>query len=232
MPPPATIALIAALPREIASLVQGTAADPTLIPQGVWLYRLDEAVIVAAGMGAERAAVAVEAARSAAPGLKLLVSVGLAGACIAGLGAGSVVEAGTVVDAATGETFPAASGSSSTLATTAAIASVAEKARLAQTFGAAIVDMEAATVARIALTRGLSFRAIKGVSDAHDFELSALGKFEGRQGSFRTGAFAFYTAIRPWTWARAIRLGSGSTKALKSLDAALRDLIAPAAPTV
>ena len=65
MPVPARIAIIAALPREIAGLVRGTKADASLMKVGVWLYRVDGAVVVAAGMGAERAAVAVEAAVSA-----------------------------------------------------------------------------------------------------------------------------------------------------------------------
>ena len=225
MPVTAKIAMIAALPREIAGLVRGVAADATLVKDGVWLYRLEDAVVVAAGMGAKRAAVAVEAALSAGD-VGMLISTGLAGGCAAGVEAGSVMEAGVVVDAGTGERFVAGVGSGVTLATAGAIASVAEKARLAATFGAAIVDMEAATVARIALARGLGFRAIKGVSDGVEFELSALAKFEGERGSFRTGAFAAYTAVRPWTWGKAIELGRGSAKALAALEAVLRGVVA------
>ena len=61
MPVPAKIAIIAALPREIAGLVRGTRPDAALVKDGVWLYRVPGTVIVAAGMGAERAAVAVGA---------------------------------------------------------------------------------------------------------------------------------------------------------------------------
>ncbi len=103
---------------------------------------------------------------------------------------------------------------------------MAEKARLAERYGASLVDMEAATVARMALARGLGFRAIKGVSDGYDFELGALGKFEGERGSFRTGAFAGYTAVRPWTWGKAMELGRGSAKALGALEAVLRGVLA------
>jgi adenosylhomocysteine nucleosidase len=88
------------------------------------------------------------------------------------------------------------------------------------------VDMEAATVGRLAMARGLGFRAIKGVSDGYDFELEALTQFEGERGSFRTGAFAAYTALRPWTWGKAIELGRGSAKALAGLEAALRGVLA------
>jgi len=222
MPGNVKIAVIAALPREIAGLIRGTSADASLIEEGVWLYRLEGAVVVAAGMGSARAAVAVEAAGEVA----MLISTGLAGGCVPGLEAGSVLEAGVVVDVRTGERFVAGVGSGVTLATAGAIAGVAEKVRLAETFGAAMVDMEAAAIARIALARGLRFRAIKGVSDGVEFELSALAKFEGERGSFRTGAFAAYTAVRPWTWGKAIALGRGSAKALAGLETALRGVLA------
>ena len=221
MPVPARIAIIAALPREIAGLVRGTGADASLAKEGVWLYRLEGAVVVAAGMGAERAAVAVEAAGA----VEMLISTGLAGACVAGVEAGAVMEAGVVVDVRTGERFAAGDGSGVTLVTGGEIASVTEKARLAERYGAELVDMEAATVARMALARGVGFRAIKGVSDGFDFELGALGNFEGERGSFRTGAFAAYTAVRPWTWARAMELGRGSGMALKGLEVVLRGVL-------
>jgi adenosylhomocysteine nucleosidase len=217
----ATIAIIAALPREIAGLVRGTRADASLARDGVWLYRVEGAVVVAAGMGAERAAVAVEAAGE----VEVLISAGLAGGCAPGVVAGAVMEAGVVVDARTGERFVSAAADGVTLATSGSIASVREKARLSESYGAALVDMEAATVARMASARGVGFRAIKGVSDGYDFELGALAKFEGERGSFRTGAFAAYTAVRPWTWGRAMELGRGSAKALAGLDEMLRGVL-------
>jgi adenosylhomocysteine nucleosidase len=220
------IAIIAALPREIAALVRGAKADAEWLKLGVWLYRVDGAVVVAAGMGAERAAMAVEAALVVSEA-RTLISTGLAGGCAPEVAAGSVVEAGAVVDAKTGERFAAADEAAGvTLATAEAIASVREKARLAERYGAMLVDMEAATVARIAREKGLGFRAIKGVSDAYEFELSSLGKFAGERGSFRTGAFALHTALRPWEWAKAMELGRGSTKALERLDEVLRGLVA------
>ena len=227
MPVSPKIAIISALPREVAGLVRGTKADASLSKQGVWLYRVDGAVVVAAGMGAERAGVAVEAALAAGE-VRVLISTGLAGGCAPEVEAGSVMEAGVVVDVRTGEKFVAGLGSGVTLATAGVIASVAEKARLASSYGAELVDMEAAAVARIALARGVGFRAIKGVSDGYEFELSALGKFEGERGSFRTGAFAGYTAVRPWTWGKSIELGRGSAKALAALEVALRSLLAGA----
>jgi adenosylhomocysteine nucleosidase len=222
---PGTIAIIAALPREIAAVVRGTKADAALVKDGVWLYRVDGAVVVAAGMGAERAAAAVSAALGAAD-VGTLISTGLAGGCVAGVVAGSVLEAGLVVDAVTGEGFVAGAGAGATLASAGAIASVREKASLAERFGAVMVDMEAAAVARIARKNGLRFRAIKGVSDGYEFELSSLAKFEGERGSFRTGAFAAYTAVRPWTWGKAVELGRGSSRALAGLAVTVRRAMA------
>jgi adenosylhomocysteine nucleosidase len=156
-----------------------------------------------------------------------LVSVGLAGSCNQGMEPGSVVEAHIVVDTMTGERFessskPVGMSREQILATSDEIASVAEKARLAATYGAIAVDMEAATVARLARANGIRFQAIKAISDGHDTELSHLSKFGGEHGSFRTGAFALYTAVRPWTWAGAIELGRNSARAIAGLEQDLK----------
>jgi len=225
------IAIIAALPREVAGLVKGSVADPALRASGIHLYRTPGALIIAAGMGTERATVAVAAALAQGD-LDTLVSAGLAGACLPRLPAGEVLEASVVVDVRTGERFETnAPGKEHpiVLATTDTIASVSEKARLAETYGAALVDMEAATVARLARAHGLRFRAIKGVSDPHDFELASLGRFQGRHGTFRTGRFALHTAVRPHHWRKTVILGRHSSQALAALQAKLRTLIAPQA---
>lgn len=214
-----SVAVIAALPREVKGLVGSSRAEER---DGISVWRLGVGVVVTAGMGAERAALAVGAAL-ATGGVTELVSAGLAGACVPALRAGEIAEAGVVVDAATGERY----GSEGlVLATTPVIASVGEKARLAATYGASLVDMEAATVARLARAHGLGFRAVKGISDAHDFELEGLGKFAGPRGTFRTGAFALHTALRPGMWGKAMTLGRGSTEALVGLTEKLREILA------
>lgn len=222
----AKVAIVAALPREIAGLVRGTRADRELLRCGIRLHRVGRAVIVAAGMGASRASLAVEAAlRDQA--VELVISAGLAGACSPEVAAGQVVEASLVVDAKTGERFrcdvPAAI--ERVLVTAEAIAGVKQKLRLHESYGAALVDMEAATVARLAGARGLRFRAIKGISDAHDFEMESMARFADARGQFRTGAFALHTAFRPWNWGAAMRLGSDSKRALQSLWTELSSLI-------
>ena len=221
----ARIVIIAALAREVRGLVRGTAADPKLRRRGIQFYSLPSATVVAAGMGAARASLAFEAALAVGRP-ELVLSVGLAGSCSAELRPGAVVEAGAVVDVRTGERFACAGPEGPLLASAQAIASVAVKARVAASYGAAMVDMEAATVARLAQAHGLAFRAIKGVSDAHDFELASLARFATPEGQFRTGAFALHTALRPGSWSAAVQLGRESGKALEALQVHLRDLMA------
>ena len=170
-----------------------------------------------------RVTLAVKAALDS--GATSLVSVGLAGGCDPGLAAGSLVEAGEVVDALSGERYAGLPGAG-TLVTTHTIASVQEKQRLFASYGASVVDMEAATVARLAGLRGLPFRAVKAVSDAHDFELASLSRFASPRGHFRTGAFALHTALRPAHWGKAMLLGAGSQKALRALTERLKEMIA------
>lgn len=219
------VAILAALPREVRGLVRGAAPDASLLERGVHLYRLASAVVVTAGMGAVRASLAFEAALASGP-VATVLSAGLAGSCSSVLPAGSIAEASLVVDARTGERFSLQSaGPQLVLATAASIASVSEKARLSAAYGAAMVDMEAATVARLARAHGLRFRAVKGISDAHDFELASLARFEGKHGQFRTAAFALHTALRPHHWRPATQLGRQSTRALIALQQRLREIL-------
>jgi adenosylhomocysteine nucleosidase len=220
----ARIAIIAALPREIEELVRGVPQDAELRRSGIHLYRVDNAIVVAAGMGAARAELAVEAAL-AEGGVQLLVSTGLAGACTPDLHAGEVAEAGIVVDGQSGTRYAAGHGSDLVLASVNSIANIREKARLSRSYLCSMVDMEAATVARLAAAKGVAFRAIKGISDAHDFELEGLSQFTGEHGEFRTAAFALHTALRPGTWSKAMQLGRNSQRALTSLTVALRQVI-------
>lgn len=218
------LAILAALPREIAALVRGTRPDADLLPQGIHLHRLPGSIVVAAGMGSRRVTLAVESAFKAAPGITTILSAGLAGACSDRLKPGTVTEAGFVINAQSGERHRTAV-EGTTLITTHAIASIREKARLAATYNADLVDMEAATVARLAAAHGVRFRAVKAISDAHDFELASLSHFATQHGHFRTGAFALHTALRPHTWRKTMHLGRNSNRALAALTVALKNAI-------
>lgn len=224
--------IIAALPREIRALVRGTAADTRWLGQGIHLHHLPEATAVAAGMGENRVLAAWQALLESGfdTGCEpLVLSVGLAGACASTVRPGDVRTAREVVDTRTGERWPADASLGSlhaeVLASSGAIANVGEKRRLHDTYGATLVDMEAAAVARLAAAAGMRFAAVKAVSDAHDFEMQSLARFASAHGHFRTGAFALHTALRPHRWRPTMRLGSDSNRALTALTAALQGII-------
>lgn len=206
-------AIIAALPREVKQLVRGW--QQHRLPGKIVAYTNDFAVIVCAGMGPERAALAVQTALSLKP-VTALLSAGLAGACDPSLQVGDIIRAGVVVDARTGERF-INELFDQTLVTTPAIASIEEKQRLHASYKASAVDMEAATVARLAQVHHLSFSAIKAISDEALFEMQELARFATRDGQFREAAFAMHSAIRPHLWPKLFALAGNSKRALQSL---------------
>jgi adenosylhomocysteine nucleosidase len=210
-------AIIAALPREVKHLVRGW--QEHRLPNKTIVYTNDFAVVACAGMGAARATLAVKAALAMKP-VTALLSVGLAGACSPSLEVGDIVHAGVVVDAQTGERYND-SEFHQILVSTPAIASVREKLRLYESYSASAVDMEAATVARIARAHGLHFHAIKAISDDASFELQELARFASPAGQFREAAFAAYSVARPRLWSKLIHLAGNSNRAIQSLTAEL-----------
>ena len=139
-------AIIAALPREVKHLVRGWQEHK--LPNKTIVYTNNFAVVACAGMGPARATLAVQAAMTIKP-VTALLSVGLAGACDPSLQVGDIVRAGVVVDTQSGERY-SNSHFKQVLVSAPAIASVREKRRLYDAYGASAVDMEAATVARMA----------------------------------------------------------------------------------
>ncbi|MDP9051670.1 MAG: phosphorylase [Acidobacteriota bacterium] len=212
------VGIIAALPREVAALVQGWQRRQG--PDGVVVYTDGGAVVACAGMGAARAELAVVAAMATIP-LTRLVSVGLAGACDPALHVGEIVRAGIVIDSRTSERFED-DRYQQVLVTTDAIASVGQKESLRRLYKAAAVDMEASAVGRLASEHGLGFSAIKAISDEADFEIVNLESFATADGQFREGAFALHAALHPAMWGKVIALGRNSSKALAALTKALR----------
>ena len=212
------IGIIAALPREVAPLVKGWKCEK--LPGNRIVYLRDNAVVACAGMGPAQVALAVTAARALLP-VTELISVGLAGACNQSLAVGDIVRPGVVIDRNTGERF-LDDRHDAVLVSTNAILSIAEKERLRIAYAAAAVDMEAATVARLARAHGLKFSAIKVVSDAADFGMGGLSGFATDDGQFREGAFALHAAVRPWMWSRLMGLAKNSKRAVKALNEAVR----------
>jgi adenosylhomocysteine nucleosidase len=213
---------IAALNREIAGLVHGWRGDENLPGRGIHLYWNDEAVVACAGMGADRAVLAVEAALALGP-VSELVSVGWAGACHSQFRAGDVIHADIVVDAKTGERFFSARERGEPepqkiVVTVAAPAGVKEKERLAVAYYACAVEMEAAAVGRLARIRELPFYAIKAISDDASFEMPDMAKFSAPNGQFREGAFGLHVALRPSLWKPVLIMAKGSKLAAGRLQ--------------
>lgn len=210
-------AIIAALPREIKQLVRGW--QEHRLPGKIIAYTNDFAVVVCAGMGAARATLAVQAALSLKP-VTTLLSAGLAGACDPALRVGDIVRAGVVVDAGTGERF-ANSLFKQILITASVIAGSKEKRRLYDSYQASAIDMEAATVARLAQAHSLSFSAIKSISDDASFEMQELARFATSDGQFREAAFAAHSVLRPQLWPKLFALAGNSKHAVQSLTTEL-----------
>jgi len=213
------VAIIAALPREVAHLVEMLGLKWEKRKDGargkIYLCKSDEVILVCAGMGLRRAAYAVEVALEAGP-VDEIISVGLAGGLHEGLKAGAVLNPQLVIDAKTGERFEMKHGEGR-LVTAQAVAGIAEKKRLRNSYGADIVDMEAATVGRIAEARGIAFRVMKSVSDEYDFEMKDLDKFATSDGWFREQAFILYIVVRPWKWTKVMQLAKNSNVAARNL---------------
>jgi adenosylhomocysteine nucleosidase len=214
-------AIIAALPREVKHLVRGW--QEHRLPGMIVAYSNDVAVVACAGMGAARATLAVQAAMSIRP-ITALLSVGLAGACDPALRVGEIVRAGVVVDTQSGERF-SDSQFQQILASAPSIASVDEKSRLFASYKASAVDMEAATVARIARAHDLGFHAIKAISDEATFELQELARFATHDGQFREAAFAAHAAVRPQMWGKLFQLAGNSKRAVEALTAEMESQI-------
>jgi adenosylhomocysteine nucleosidase len=210
-------AIIAALPREVQHLVRGW--QKLKLAGEITVYNNEHAVVAHAGMGSSRVALAVQAAMAARP-VTALLSVGLAGGCDPSVRVGDIVRAGVVVDTLSGERF-SNSEWRQVLASAPSIASVREKQRLFVSYSASAVDMEAATVARIAQGHNLPFRAIKVISDDASFEMQELGRFATPNGQFREAAFAAYSVVRPRLWSKLAQLAGNSKLALEALTTEL-----------
>lgn len=178
-------------------------------------------VAVCAGMGCDRVSKAVAAAMASGEVGRLL-SVGLAGACDPRVQAGEVLRFGTVIDVRSGERATV-EGGGAVLATSGGLASVMEKRRLYESYGAAAVDMEAACVVRLARGHGIDCGVIKAISDDAMFSLDGLDRFATADGQVRELAFALFTAVRPMRWRSAVQLGRNSALALRALAVAIQD---------
>lgn len=217
-------AIIGAMRGELRPLIRGWKHESR---DGVdlWAHR-DENLYVAACAGAgQSAAIRAFAAVEADAPVDLVFSVGWAGALSSEIVVASAHNIAGVIDAQTGERFNCDAGAGDLwLVTSPRVAGAGEKRRLASAYGVALVDMEAAAIARLAQMRGIPFYCIKGVSDGLGDNLPDFNHFlvDGR---FHTARFALYALLRPWYWPPLARMGENSRKASQNIAESLVDFL-------
>lgn len=219
----ARIAILAALPRELAPLVRDWPVHIASSREGSSIWECDRAIAVCAGMGRERVAYALELAEGRGP-MSSIVSVGYAGALRADIVRNTLYWPRNVIDAKTGDSYTC-EGGEGTLVTADHVLGQEEKPKMAERWDADLVDMEAAAVAQLAQVRGLPFRTLRVVSDELGDVLPDLNRFIDRRGGFRETAFAGHLAAHPWSIPRAIRLARYSAEGSRAMARALREVL-------
>ena len=230
------VVIIAAMEREVKPLVREWRRSSTSDgARNFQTFEKEERVVVISGIGSKHAETAARAA-VAQYRPEQLVSVGLAGALIRSLKAGSVFTPNVVVDATDGTEYrstPAyakaahAGGPGAAeiggavgggvLVSADEIAGIEAKQKLVERFHALVVDMEAAGVAKAAQEAQVAFRCVKAISDEADFVMQPLAKFVDVTGNFQSGRFAGWAAMRPWQWLRVAKLSRNAAKATRAL---------------
>jgi len=220
MPDPAKVALVAALEREVGPLVRHwRSIEREHEGRRFKFFESEQAVLVCGGIGADAARRATEAVVALyLP--ELVLSVGFAGALDAALKVGEIFSPGRVIDVRDGSSVEIAAGRG-VLVSAVTIAGTEDKVKLAESYGAQAVDMEAAAVARGAQARGIRFMAMKAISDESTFAMPSLDRFVNRDGHFCQTMFAASLGARPWLWSKVLQLARNSAKASRALCAEL-----------
>jgi adenosylhomocysteine nucleosidase len=210
---------VAALEREVSGLVRGWRMTNVQVAGApLSLYRSQNAALVCAGTGVDRAYTATKLLiEKCSP--RVIISIGFAGSCVPHLHPGSIVVPATLLEAATGRTFPCAFGCGQ-LVTLDRVAGKTLKHQAWARFGALAVDMEAAGVAAAATEHHRDFAAIKAISDGADEDLGFLSSFVKPEG-FATGRFVAHIAVRPGLWPSVAALNRNSKLAVSALQSAV-----------
>jgi adenosylhomocysteine nucleosidase len=211
---------VAALEREVRPLVKSwRVTDKEHDGRRFRFFENGEVVVVCGGIGAAASRRASEAV-IAIFDPNIICSAGFAGALDPKLRVGDVVRPSSVINAGDGSRT-VVEGGEGVLVSFASVASPLQKSKLRDSFGADVVDMEAAAVARSAEARHKQFTVVKAISDEMDFEFPAMDRFIDADGRFSQGRFAWYAGVRPWLWPRVMRLARNSKRASHALCAYL-----------
>ncbi|MGA8731936.1 MAG: nucleoside phosphorylase [Terracidiphilus sp.] len=220
------VAIVAAMPGELKPLVGGW---PHSTRNGIrfWAKRNEEEEwdAACAGAGQQAATRAFAALEDGGP-IDLVLSVGWAGALDPGIAPGTAHNVAGVIDVLTGERFRCDAGAGDLwLVTSPIVADASEKRRLASTYGASLVDMEAAALARLASMREIPFYCIKGVSDGLTDTLPDFNRFISPEGQFKIAGFILYALVRPGYWPALVRMGENSRRASQSITESLLNFL-------
>lgn len=216
-------AIVAALEREVRPLVKHwRVSDKEHEGRRIRFFENGELVLICGGIGADAARRAAEAVIMLyEPGV--VYSAGYAGALDPQVKVGEIIRPARVVNAGDGSSVQI-SGGSGVLVSYPAVANPEQKEKLRESYQAQAVDMEAAAVARAADARGVSFSALKVISDESDFPFPPTDRFVDSEGRFHEMSFAWFVAIRPWLWLRVMRLARNSGRASRILCEQIRKL--------
>ncbi len=242
------IAILAAMPAELKPFLNANAKEGWVHEKRgnvrlwrlVWPNNQGEWIAACAGAGVDAAMRAFAEIEKEGP-IDEVISTGWAGALREELETGRAYWVVGVIDARTGERFEAADVRSHPsrknndaarvghpglwLVTSSRVADADEKKRLAATYSADLVDMEAAGLARLAAMRGIAFYCIKGISDGYNDQLPDFNNFLSPGGRFLLARFLVFSLLRPWRWPALIRMGENSRKAARGIAASLLDLL-------
>ena len=219
-------AIIAAFPGELKPLVHGW---PHSARNGVrfWAQRdaEDEWIAACAGAGQGAATRAFAGIEDGGP-IDLVFSIGWAGALRGGLTPGTAHNVAGVIDIQTGERFNCdAEAGEVWLVTSSRVCAEEEKRRLASTYRAGLVDMEAAAIARLAAMREIPFYCIKGVSDGLTARLPDFNRFLQPDGKLQLSRLVLFSILRPWYWPALLEMGENSRKASQRIAESLFEFL-------
>ncbi|MCX7603439.1 MAG: hypothetical protein N2036_05110 [Bryobacteraceae bacterium] len=161
-------------------------------------------ILAAHGPGPKLARHAAQTALDRCGGRATLVSTGFCGAVLAGASPGDIFAASEVVDAGSGDRYPALTPAcgrrflAGTLWSQDRVAATPEEKAQIAARGAVAVDMEAAAVAAEAAARRVPFYCIRAVSDGADEPLPLdFNRFRASDGRFSRWRITLAVLVHP-----------------------------------
>jgi len=212
------IAIIAALPAELKSLVRGWSRQP----DGAFVTQRGDvaAIAVAKGIGAARAEQALAIAETYGT-LDAIVSIGWAGGASCGVQPGEAYEISEVIDPIGSERYTTPVKSPIKLVTLDHVAGRDEKRTIAENWHASLVDMEAAAVAKLAHSKQVPFFCWKAVTDIASENLPDFNQFLDNEKQLRIPQLAAYAVTHPRYLAPLLRMGKNGKNGAEALGYAL-----------